>query len=578
MNHLYHALFPSVTNRLKSRAAFLGLSMACAGLVSAQTVLDVNNISTTVRPRNLLFATDNMGSPDYEVPKGSGNHSMYLGALWFTGVDANGMRHNMVEKLDATPDTWPGPLTTDGTASITQPVMTQFDRVWKVSQAEITALQQAQANGSLAGGTYTPPADILQWPGNGPSGYAAKLAPFHDANADGQYNINQGDYPIIKGEQMLFWILNDKYGTHGSGSPSIGLEIHVSMYACKNMDATGSDGIVNYTTFLEYLVINRGTLALSNAYAAFNAETDIGYAFDDYTGTHVDANAFYFYNGDEIDAAGQTPAAGQYGTNWPIQSVQFLEATHTDNAQYLNSYVSYPIISASSTPASYGYLMRGFFEDGSQLVYGGNGHAPSPGATTLPARYMYPALSDMMHVGTNTADPGFTWTETETCPACLPNTTGDRRGVGAVKLGDFGAGDSTNIVLGLITTFENTFNTQTRIEKNREQCNQLKQWYDNKVFPCVMETGTLDVETLPAPDAFVLYPNPAGAELNITGAGIVSGTDYTLLDMNGRVILSDKTRQDGLVNISVQSLSPGVYFVRLADKNGQPHVSKFVKR
>jgi len=576
MKCIYPTLFLPLTDHVKRTAGILGLSLF-AGLVSAQTVLDINNISTTVRPRNLLFGSANLMEPGYEVPKGSGNHSMYLGSLWFTGVDANGIRHSMVERLDATPDTWPGPLTTDGNASITQPVMTQFDRIWKVGQADIIALRQAQENGSLAAGTYTPPADIAQWPGNGPAGYAQQLAPYHDENGDGVYNINHGDYPVIKGEEMLFWILNDKYGTHGSQSQSIGLEIHVSMYACRNMNATGSDGIVNYTTFLEYLVINRGTTRLYNAFAGFNAETDIGYANDDYTGSHVDANAFYFYNGDEIDGPGQTPAAGQYGAQWPIQSVQFLEASHKDDDLPMYSYVTYSLNNVPNE-STFAYLMRGYFPDGSQVLFGGNGHAGSPGTTGMPARYMFPALSDPQNLGTNTSNPGFTWTETETCPTCTPDMPGDRRGIGSVRPDDFMSGDSLKIVLGLITTFENTFNTQTRIEKNREQCNQLKQWYDNKVFPCVMETGTLGVDEAETSGVFALFPNPATDDLNITGTGIVSGTDYTLLDLNGRVIFSGKTRQDGLVNISIQTLSPGVYFVRLADSKGQPHVFKFVKR
>jgi hypothetical protein len=33
-------------------------------------------------------------------------------------------------------------------------------------------------------------------------------------NGDGHYNCLQGDYPLIKGDQIIWWVFNDNYNKH----------------------------------------------------------------------------------------------------------------------------------------------------------------------------------------------------------------------------------------------------------------------------------------------------------------------------------------------------------------------------
>jgi hypothetical protein len=546
-----------------------------------QAVLDVNQIRTNVLPLNSLF-WDQQQFPSYEVPKGSGKHSMYVGNLWFMGKDSvTDSLHGFAERYrTAGPDTWTGPLKVDGSESTTMATVLNFGRVWKLNRIDIDALIQAQSNGTLASGTYTPPVDILQWPGNGPAGYAQNLSPFHDNNSDGIYNIYDGDYPLMKGEQMLYWILNDSYGVHNeTNMEAMGAEIHISFYACKNNSAVGNQDIINYTTFLEYEIINRSLKTYEDVYAGFNTDADIGYSADDYTGSHVDADAFYFYNGDAIDAQGTIPGPGQYGIDWPVQSIQFLEGKEV-NGRTMSRYMYYennPGVTGDPEIGKgiqyYNYL-RGFWKNNQRMVFGSTGFPGSLGATTIEANYMFPGVSDPANEGTTFVNPGFEWSQPDPCPTCPQSAPRDVRGVGVTGPFTLSPGASMKVVLGLISTFDSTSTMEERVELNRTQNKTLRQWYDGNAFPCVMDQLSNEEFTLAALE---LYPNPANNLLRITGEALATNMEYRLLDMNGRVLSAGKSPQDKYMELDVAAFSPGLYFVQLKNKDGRMLTLKFVK-
>ena len=560
--------------------------------------LDVNRIRSQVFPKNNLFF-DGVQNPNYEVPAGYGMHTLFLGNLWLVGKDAGGQYHGYYNRYGSG-DTIPGPLTL-GAGVTTQAIADPYKRVWKINQWEIDLLRQAQSNGQLASGAYVPPPDIAQWPANPPAaGYGNNLAPYHDQNGDNEYDILDGDYPIIKGEQMLYFILNDRGTTYESAlfdslPPSdiplqTGLEIHVSVYACKKEGAGDSTDIMNYTSFVEYDIYNRGTIPLSDLYMGFNADADIGFASDDYTGSHVTENAFYFYNGDEEDAPPGTSAGpGQYGVDAPVQSIQFLE--NQSALPRMGSYMSYNsyyyfgladtgnMREPETAQQFYNYLTSRW-KDGSHLLYGGIGYAGygtlSGGVTSTATRYAFPGDSDPGFSGTGGTDPGFLWSESSPCPICSPAVLADRQGIGSTGPFTLLPGGNLKLTLGLITTFDSTSTIAQRIEKNREQNKWLKQWYDNGDLPCVMSTAPLSVPGV-LPVSLDVYPNPAGNRIRVSGAAVHAGTAYELVDIHGRTLRTGNSLQEGTLEVDVHDLSDGIYFIRLHE-NGQSQTVKFIKQ
>lgn len=162
-----------------------------------------------------------------------GNHYMSsLAGLWLAVNDGGVVRGAVSEYLSQGSDWHFGPVgdVTDLNYS------RRFNRVWEISRAEIEN-HKSQWNQS----GYQMPEVIQNWPGNGDTtkGEAWILAPFIDLNLNGKYEPNQGEYPDVRGEDVVFAISNDWFSTTNNvnGSP-LGVEVHTMLYT---LDTTGWD-------------------------------------------------------------------------------------------------------------------------------------------------------------------------------------------------------------------------------------------------------------------------------------------------------------------------------------------------
>ena len=84
-----------VENRLLMKkiitlSIFTTLSAMSANAQAAFTVLDENDCSAMIMDVGHFFNNPTTSSPGYEVPSGSGRHSIYSASMWFGGKDVNG--------------------------------------------------------------------------------------------------------------------------------------------------------------------------------------------------------------------------------------------------------------------------------------------------------------------------------------------------------------------------------------------------------------------------------------------------------------------------------------------------------
>ena len=128
---------------------------------------------------------------------------------------------------------------------------------------------------------------------------------------------------VLKGDETIFWFLNDKGGPHteSKSDRSIGLEIRVQAFAFATNDE------LNKMTFYSYEIINRGSNTLYDTYFSQWVDPDLGYAWDDYVGCDVNRGMGYCYNGYEIDGKGE---AWAYGANPPAIGVDFFQGPYID--------------------------------------------------------------------------------------------------------------------------------------------------------------------------------------------------------------------------------------------------------
>jgi hypothetical protein len=304
-------------------AKLLVLTILANAQSTAYDELSINNIKAGVNSQGAMFWDFMNGK--FEVPKGSGAVTIYANTLWIGGIDASANLRIAAQTYRQTGnDFWPGPLDSSGSTDST--TMAGYNKLWKLKQCDITAYT-SWINGGMPGPS---PVDsitlntIVTWPAFGPDG--GPLAPFADMNTNGTYDPSAGDYPLIKGDQAIFFVFNDKGDVHTeSGGLALGLEIQCMAYAYSCPD----DSSLYNTIFTNYKVINKSSSRIDSTYIGNWTDFDIGAPLDDFIGCDVSRSAYYGYNGDSAD---DSPPAGQvaYGLDPPAQAVVFLAGPYSD--------------------------------------------------------------------------------------------------------------------------------------------------------------------------------------------------------------------------------------------------------
>ena len=416
----------------------------------ARADLDINNVRTPIFINGDMW-WDLVGNAEYEVPFGSGKHSLFSGAIWIGGKDASqNLRVAAQTYRQSGNDFWPGPLDTTN-ATIGNDVCTAYDKHWKITLSEVKNFAEYYAATGNAD-DYPVPDVIKTWPAIGNDSVlnqARYLAPFFDYNMDGRYSYQEGDYPkfnlsgvaecgeYLLGDQTIWWVFNDAGDIHSeTGSPfNIGIEIQAQAFGFNTNDE------INNMTFYRYKIINRSSLSLNETYFGSWIDPDLGNYLDDYVGCDVARGFGYCYNGDADD-----DGALGYGLNPPAIGVDFFEGPLADPGDgvdnnrnnivdepgeqiIMSKFVYYDnnsTVTGNPNLANHYYdYLRGVWKDGTKMVYGGNGHQTA-GADTCD--FMFPGDTDPTGWGTNGVTGLFPWSENQpTAGGGTPNEPSDRR-------------------------------------------------------------------------------------------------------------------------------------------------------
>ncbi|MFA8298546.1 MAG: T9SS type A sorting domain-containing protein [Hyphomicrobiales bacterium] len=490
------------------RSKTKNIKATTAGCKSASAFewLDINNVKARINTGGDMWLVPGGNSAlgaQYFIPKNGTATSMYAGSLWIGGLDINNQIKLAAHRFRSEgTDFYTGPLTVDNTASIEEETCLEYDRFFKMTRPMVEEFL-----GNFKDGVYTPvdgysiPQEIEEWPAHGDidKKQAKFLAPFKDVNDDNEYNPKDGDYPyydfnaelckrdiptmesdpdnydegeiglieggklsdqVIKGDQTLWWVFNDKGNAHTeTNSQPIGLEIRAQAFAFNTSDE------INNMTFYSYEIINRSTYELTNTFFSPWVDTDLGHSHDDYVGCDVMRGLGYCYNGDQEDGSGE-PAA--YGFLPPAIGVDFFQGPYldpdgADNPKYeddgtlicseaingvnfgddiidnerygMRRFVYHNITGTGNESmqdpviaADYYNYLRGIWKDNSRMSYGGNGHRSDEKSTGPDCDFMFPGDTDPCDWGTKGSPPsgeygnGLLWTE-----KTIGNEPGDRR-------------------------------------------------------------------------------------------------------------------------------------------------------
>lgn len=137
---------------------------------------------------------------------------------------------------------------------------------------------------------YVTPMSIANWPGNGRvwEGESLTLAPFYDANNNGSFEPNFGDYPLIPGDECIYAMYNEPIKNSQYG---LGLEVHRFAYIFKN-GAT----VNQKTVYHHFAVVNRSGQTLDSLQFSLLSDMDLGNQSNDIGLMDTTTNAFYTMN------------------------------------------------------------------------------------------------------------------------------------------------------------------------------------------------------------------------------------------------------------------------------------------
>jgi hypothetical protein len=497
--------------------------------------LDVNQVRCRVLSNGMFFYDLHNYTGGYEVPANSGVQSIFSKSLWMGGFDQNGELHVAGERYrQIGADYYAGPVS--DTVHYNQDFDVLWNRVWKLNKSDIL---YHEANWPEPG--YEPIENILLWPGNGNAelGQAELLAPFFDRDNNGIYNPYNGDVPLIKGDQAIFFIYNDDRSHGESKGKKLGAEIHAMFYAYDRPE----DSALSQTVFGSFNIINRSQKDYSDFYTAFFMDFDIGYAYDDYIGCDTTLHSAFAYNGNAIDGDG---GAETYGGFPPAQSFTCLNYD-MDAFMYFNNTDVNPAMRDPTHAYQYYNYMKGIWKDSTFLTYGGNGYGGE-----IPVNYIFPG---------DPAEPD-EWSEVSA--AFNPF---DRRGLISHGPIQFNAGDTLNLDFALVFARDYEGDHLTSVALLKDRIQQVKDFYQE----------ALGVEEIHQDSpALKVYPNPFSDELFVETASFSNTINWSIINMLGNTVSDGKAHNQPLLQLDVKNLRTGIYFLRISDGK-QVGTSKIVK-
>lgn len=507
--------------------------------------LDINQVRAPFSNELQVMHWDLINKKHYEVPAGSCKNTQFGSAIWVGGLVNKQLRIAAETYRQSGRDYYPGPIQVNSPHAGDSLARVELSGIWKISGQDIANMKHHTQNGDLAAGRWLPPADILSWPAQGKGSYSNPYTPFEDINQNGIYEPLLGDYPILKGDQMIFWISNDANGIHSeSSSEPLKLEMYTYAYAfnCPDLNDNDPNSILNYTTWYEVQIVNKNSIQIDSMVTGIWQDQDIGYFMDDYIGCNPKGGYCFAYNSKPID----NPLTG-FGINPPAQSTLLLSAPGDSNSSsslkgfhyYENDF---SVTGNPSRPEHYWNYLNGRWKDGTPVSYGGNGFG---GQDT--ASFMYCGSDDP------TGRPH--WSE-----AGEKRAGGDRRSLLTTRHFCLKPGEKKELKFAMFTSRAPYSGLLNQIQVD---AGILRNWFATNTYPACMPWTTRLIESRQDALDLLVFPNPG--KVIQARWNTQANRKVQVFDCSGKVV--HETEGKSGLEVDLSKLNSGIYLLRFFEGN-----------
>ncbi|HUF11290.1 MAG TPA: T9SS type A sorting domain-containing protein [Rhodothermales bacterium] len=400
---------------------YLSKGVGACQLGDASAILDVNGVNARLYNTGGLFWKG--AGPHYNVPRTTKGNAIFAHGIWIGGL-IDGELHASMSNYGPW-EFWPGPLDDSGNPPAD---CSTYDRMYSVKRADIEAYEE--------GGGLTD--DLVDWPYD----LGAPVID-GDGNPD-NYNLAAGDRPAIKGDQTIWWIMNDAGNSHDwSLTRPMQIEVRVTAYAFNHPRRLAN------TTFYQYELTNRGSKSIEKTWFGTWVDPDLGDAGDDYVGSDSTLGLAIVYNGDDFDGGSdgygdRPPALAFQFVQGPVAPVDGIDNDHDgeiDEAGERRSMTRFVNHQGNGTvqgnPHSgddaYRYL-QGLWRNDDPITFGGSGRSFSEER----AFFMFPD------------DPPAYWSEENVDDHGSRNTPADRNFIASTGPFTLGPGETEQITYAVV--------------------------------------------------------------------------------------------------------------------------------
>lgn len=502
--------------------------------------LDINNIRTVISNGGDLFTNKHdLGWAYYEIPKGSGKHSMYASGINIGGVDAsnNAYVSNTMHYQEILYSYFSGPLNDTGGISIQDCIY--WNRIFNVYGDEIKKHKRNPSE------NY----NIYKWPG--------EIAPFFDKNNDGVYDPSLGEYPVLDASQpnlipgqMVYAVFND-VGENKISSNSnsfLRFEIHSIAYAFQSEKES-----INNSAFVKYKLINKSSQSYYNFKFSYFHDFDIGNHQDDYTGCDLSTNTrgekrnlFYTYNSDNLDDANST--LNYYLYSPPAIGMVFLDSKKSTSLLFNNSVESsltYDGYYAPSLPIVYhelaywNYMNAKTLRGNKVFRYGSEKGLGDVGDVT---KFLFPGDTDPL------GRPA--WYEKG------PNMV-TPLSISTIGLNEYKPGEVREIDIAIVWARDTPGTNLSSLEKLRLTSDTVIDAYRNYFNNYILSTSKEKLAH------YTFYPNPANNFIYVKSSNrnAEKYIDVKIYTSNGTIVLQRKLFNEERLDLS--NLDDGIYIISI---------------
>lgn len=509
--------------------------------------LAVNNVKAPICIGGNLFYNKDTSlhiSTRYEIPKGSGMSSIHTSGLWITATDAEDNLKCAAQRYCATGhDFFDGPIMPTYNAAYDS----FFNRVFKVTRTQVelhkTKFQQL-GTGMIAADVDT---TLLYWPAKNNQYVAANrsvniqsnLAPFFDSDADGSYDPVKGDYPLICGDEAIFFVFNDVRAAHGeTGGQPLGVEVRGLAEAFIDSQNQGNNSIVfekrplNNSTFVRYEIENKSSSPLFNINIGLFYDADLGCYSNDGFATDTTENMLFYYNRTMVDQSCSGVAG--YGNIKIAAGVMLLNGKYSSIGGFINgATIGYR---DPTTPTEYNNYNKGLWANGQPYIRGDGDTTAfiNCGQITDPNAYVTIPIDNS-----------------------LPS---DRRMIGATTLPYLQPTEVKTIDYAFLASLDSATTMFAIADTLKQDADEIQAFYNNTIVPCRAEISTTIGDVNNRLLQVMVYPNPASSQLIVQAPEVI--TTLQLNNLLGQVVFTAPGNSTKQV-VDVSAVPKGIYLLKI---------------